>query len=125
MPPYEARTLSPVLPVADMKRSLRFCTAVLSITAGLESDTYSIVTRGSACLHLTLAADDTVLERTRGHMSIYLEVTGIDSLWPHVSQFKGRHKIRDLFDRDYGMREFHIHDPDDCLIFVSEEIQKQ
>lgn len=55
----------------------------------------------------------------------YLEVTGIDSLWPHVSQFKDRHKIRDLFDRDYGMREFHILEPDDCLIFVGEEIQKQ
>ncbi|MES2598898.1 MAG: VOC family protein [Verrucomicrobiota bacterium] len=125
MPPFEAKTLSPIIPVADMQRSIRFYTKVLGFTAGLQSDTYSIVTRGGASLHLTLAADESVLEATRGHTSIYLEVTGIDSLWPHVSQYKDRHKIRDLFDRDYGMREFHILDPDDCLIFVGEEIQKE
>lgn len=124
MPPYEAKFLSPILPVADMQRSLRFYTEVLDFTPGLQSDTYSIVTRGGASLHLTLAADDTVLERTRGHMSIYLEVTGIDSLWPHVSQFKDSYKTRDLFDRDYGMREFHILDPDGCLIFVGEPISQ-
>lgn len=123
MPPYEAKTLSPILPVADMQRSLCFYTEVLGFTVSLQSDTYSIVTREGACLHLTLAADNTVLERTRGHMSVYLEVTGIDSLWPHVSQFRDQHKIRDLFDRDYGMREFHILDPDGCLIFVGEEIR--
>lgn len=50
MPPYEARTLSPVLPVADMKRSLRFCTAVLGFTAGLESPRMSLITSASHAL---------------------------------------------------------------------------
>ena len=56
----------------------------------------------------------------RGHTEIYVEVSGIRALWEHVRTFKGRHKIRDLFDRPYGMTEFHIEDPNGCLVFVGE-----
>jgi hypothetical protein len=97
---YQAKTLSP-----------------------LRSDDYSIVIRNGVSLHLTRAHDQSVLDRSRGHISIYLEVENIESLWAHVSQFKNRYKIRDLFDRDYGMREFHIVDSDDCLIFVGQKIE--
>ncbi len=53
-------------------------------------------------------------------MAIYIEVSDIDILWDHVRTFKDRDRIHDLFDRDYGMREFHIHSPEGCLIFVGE-----
>jgi catechol 2,3-dioxygenase-like lactoylglutathione lyase family enzyme len=122
-PPYQARTLSPIIPVADMQRSIGFYQEVLAFEVGLHFEEYSILTRGGASLHLTRAADQSVLDATRGHTSIYLEVEAIETLWPHVSQFKDRYKIRDLFDREYGMREFHIIDPDDCLIFVGQQIQ--
>jgi hypothetical protein len=89
----------------------------------LRSDDYSIVVRNAVSLHLTRAADASVLAVTRGHMSIYLEVDNLESLWAHVSQFKDRYKIRDPFDRDYGMREFHIIDSDGCLIFVGQRIE--
>ena len=56
----------------------------------------------------------------RGHTEIYIEVSGIRALWEHVRTFKERHKIRDLFERDYGMTEFHIEDPNGCLVFVGE-----
>ncbi len=51
------------------------------------------------------------------------EVEDIESLWSHISRFRDRYKIRDLFERDYGMREFHIVDLDDCLIFVGQQIK--
>jgi hypothetical protein len=54
------------------------------------------------------------------HTEIYIEVQGIRALWEHVKAFKDRYKIRDLFDRDYGMAEFHIVDPSGVLIFVGE-----
>jgi len=41
-------------------------------------------------------------------------------MWDHVKSFKIRYKIRDLFERDYGMTEFHIEDPNGYLIFVGE-----
>ena len=121
-PSYKAKTLSPIVPVADIQRSIGFYTEVLGFDVVRQSSDYSILTRGGASLHLTRAHDPSVLDATRGHTSIYLEVEGIDLLWPHVSHFRDRYKVRDLFEREYGMREFHIIDPDDCLIFVGEQI---
>lgn len=97
---YQAMALSPIIPVADVPRSVRFYEEVLGFTAVVRADDYSIVFRNGASLHLTRAADAAVLDVTRGHMSIYLEVEDITPLWAHVSQFKDRYKIRDLFDRD-------------------------
>ena len=122
-PSYQAKALSPILPVEDMERSIRFYQEVLGFETAMQSATYSIVTRDGASLHLTLAEDESVLQATRGHMSIYLEVSEIAPLWSHISTFKDRYKIRDLSDREYGMREFHIIDPDGCLIFVGQPIQ--
>ena len=121
-PSYKAKTLSPIIPVADMQRSIDFYTEVLGFDVAMHSSDYSILTRDGASLHLTRADDQSVLDATRGHTSLYLEVEAIESLWSHVSHFRDRYKVRDLFDREYGMREFHIIDPDDCLIFVGEEI---
>jgi catechol 2,3-dioxygenase-like lactoylglutathione lyase family enzyme len=120
---YKAKALSPIIPVADMATSVQFYTDVLGFDIAMQSDTYSILIRDGASLHLTRAENQTVLEATRGHMSIYLEVEDIEALWSHVSRFSDRYKVRDLFDRDYGMREFHIVDPDDCLIFVGQSIK--
>ena len=120
---YKAKALSPIIPVADMERSIQFYADVLGFDTALQSDGYSILTRDGASLHLTRAETQAVLDATRGHTSIYLEVEDIESLWSHVSRFRDRYKIRDLFDRDYGMREFHIVDPDDCLIFVGQQIK--
>ena len=53
-------------------------------------------------------------------MQIYIEVTDVHSLWNHVQTFRGKHQIRDLFEREYGMTEFHIGDPNGCLVFVGE-----
>jgi len=123
MPEYKGKTLSPIVPVADMEESIHFYTDVLGFHVALQSDDYAILTRDCASLHLTRAENSSVLDATRGHLSFYLEVEDIESLWSHVSRFRDRYKVRDLFDRDYGMREFHIGDPNDCLIFVGEPIK--
>ena len=122
-PNYTATLISPILPVADMDRSVRFYTDVFGFATVVKSEGYSVLRRGNASVHLAKAADQSVVDATRGHMSIYLEVEDIQALWSHVSQFRDRHKIRDLFDREYGMREFHIGDPDDCLILVGQKIE--
>lgn len=60
------------------------------------------------------------MKSMREHTEIYIEVSDIHGLWEHVKTFKNRYRIRDLFDREYGMTEFHIADPNGCLIFVGE-----
>jgi catechol 2,3-dioxygenase-like lactoylglutathione lyase family enzyme len=116
------RSLSPILPVADIDRSVAFYTEVLRFDVKFHFPNYAILTTGSGSIILTRAESQSVMDDVMGHMSFYLELDAIEPLWAHVSQFKERYKTRDPFDREYGMREFHIIDPDGCLIFVGQQI---
>lgn len=115
-----AKRISPMLVAADMEETLAFYQDVLGFTPKLKSPEYSIVERDGQTIHFQKAASEEVLKCVRGHTEIYIEVSGIHSLWEHVKTFKNRYRIRDLFDRDYGMTEFHISDPNDCLVFVGQ-----
>jgi catechol 2,3-dioxygenase-like lactoylglutathione lyase family enzyme len=124
---HTVKHISPMLAVADMNQTLRFYSEVLGFNAYFESGEYSIIERNGFPIHLIKAADASVMDAVRGHTEIYIEVSDIQSLWDHVQQFRASYKIRDIFEREYGMTEFHIADPNDCLIFVGErtsEIKK-
>ena len=115
-----ARRISPMLAVANMEETLQFYREVLGFAPTMKSAEYSVVERDRQTIHFMKAASEEVLNCVRGHTEIYIEVSGIHSLWEHVKTFKERYKIRDLFDREYGMTEFHIADPNECLVFVGE-----
>jgi len=117
---YTAKKISPMLAVADMEETLGFYKEVLGFSARMKSPEYAIVERDGQTIHFMKAASEHVMECVRGHTEIYIEVSGIRSLWEHVKTFKERYRIRDLFDREYGMTEFHIGDPNGCLVFVGE-----
>ncbi|MGB8833919.1 MAG: VOC family protein [Candidatus Sulfotelmatobacter sp.] len=122
---YAAKRISPMLAVADMEETLGFYRDVLGFAPTLQSEEYSIVERHGQTIHFMKAASEEVMRSVRGHAEIYLEVSGIEDLWEHVKQFKERYRIRDLFNREYGMTEFHILDPNGCLVFVGEATRKQ
>jgi hypothetical protein len=118
--PYTARKISPMLAVVNLEETLAFYHDILGFTPTIKSSEYSIVERDGQTIHFMKAASEEVMKCVRGHTEIYIEVSGIGSLWAHVKTFKDRYNIRDLFDRDYGITEFHIEDPNGCLIFVGE-----
>jgi catechol 2,3-dioxygenase-like lactoylglutathione lyase family enzyme len=109
-----------MLAVSDMEKTLAFYEDVLGFVPTMKSAEYSIVARDGQIIHFMKAASDDVMKRLRGHVEIYIEVRGIQELWAKVKGFRLRYKIRDLFDRDYGMTEFHIEDPNGILIFIGE-----
>jgi predicted enzyme related to lactoylglutathione lyase len=117
---YTAKKISPMLAAADMEQTLAFYHEVLGFTAMMKSEEYAIVERNGQTIHFMKAASEEVMKCVRGHTEIYIEVSNIAALWEHVKTFKDRHHVRDLFDRDYGMTEFHIEDPNGCLVFVGE-----
>jgi len=118
----QVKRISPMLAVADMDVTLDFYARVLGFEITLKSPAYSIVERDGATIHLVKAASAGVVKAVRGHTEIYIEVADIGPLWDHVSQFKKNYQTRDPFDRNYGMREFHISDPNGCLVFVGQKI---
>jgi len=113
-----------MLAVADMEGTIAFYQNVLGFVPTLKSPEYAIVERDGQTIHFMKAASEEVMICVRGHTEIYIEVVGIHSLWEHVKALKDRYKIRELFDRDYGMTEFHIEDPNECLVFVGEPTSK-
>jgi catechol 2,3-dioxygenase-like lactoylglutathione lyase family enzyme len=119
-----AKRISPMLAAADMEQTLAFYQEVLGFTTILKLPEYAIVERDGQTIHFQKAASEEVMNCVRGHTEIYIEVSDIHPLWDHVKTFKDRFQIRDLFDREYGMTEFHISDPNDCLVFVGEPIAK-
>lgn len=109
-----------MLAVADMRETLRFYVEILGFTVSWESTGYAIAECDGHTIHFMNAAGPEVLEAVRGHTEIYIEVADIRSLWEHVRTFKDRYRVTDLHDRPYGMTEFHIGDPNDCLVFVGQ-----
>jgi predicted enzyme related to lactoylglutathione lyase len=121
----KAKRISPMLATANMEETILFYQNVLGFTATMNSPEYSIVERDGQTIHFQRAESEEVMKCVREHTEIYIEVCGIQSLWEHVREFKNRFRIRDLFDREYGMTEFHIGDPNGCLVFVGEPTSKR
>ena len=115
-----AKRISPMLATSNMDETILFYQNVLGFGPAMKSPEYSIVERDGQSIHFQKAASEDVMKCVRGHTEIYIEVSGIDDLWDHVKTFKDRYKVRDLFDQEYGMTEFHIGDPNGCLVFVGE-----
>lgn len=115
-----AKRISPMLVTDNMEETILFYQTVLGFVPTMKSPEYLIVERDGQTIHFQKAASEEIMQRLREHTEIYIEVSGIDALWEHVKTFKSRYRVRDLFDREYGMTEFHIGDPNGCLVFVGE-----
>ena len=115
-----AKRIGPMLAVANLDETVSFYERVLGFTPVVKSAGYAIVQRDGQTIHFQRADSEEVMNCVRGHAEIYIEVSDIQSVWEHVKTFKKIYRIRDLFVRDYGMTEFHISDPNECLVFVGE-----
>lgn len=120
-----AKRISPMLVVADMEETISFYQKVLGFVPIMNSPDYSVVEWDGQTIHFQKAASEEVMKCVRGHTEIYIEVSDIHGLWEHVRTFSDRYRIRHLFDREYGMTEFHINDPNGCLVFVGEPTSKR
>jgi catechol 2,3-dioxygenase-like lactoylglutathione lyase family enzyme len=115
-----AKRISPMLATDNMDKTILFFQSVLGFTPTMKSPGYSILERDGQTIHFQKAASEEVMKSMREHTEIYIE-----AFWEHVKTFKNQYKIRDLFDLEYGMTEFHIADPNGCLVFVGEPTSKQ
>jgi len=115
---YKALYLSPMVPSFDIKATVSFFTNILEFKPGRDDDTYSIVYKDNLTVHVLRAGKDI------GQMEFYLEVEDINTVWSSIKDKLAGIKVREPFDREYGMREIHIGIPHtNTLLFIGQEIK--
>lgn len=115
---YRALYLSPMIPSFDIPETVLFFKDLFQFQIGMESENYVILYKDNLTIHILRAGEDI------GQMEFYLEVDNIDQLWTSIKDKVKGMKVREPFDREYGMRELHIAVPKtNTLMFVGQEIK--
>lgn len=116
-----------IVPVRDVALTVAFYLDVLGFEKRELSDDgrYGLVACGEVGVMLLQSDDEAALSATSHNISIYIWVDGVDAFYnalkPKLDALpQGR--VRPPFDQPYGMREFHVKDPDGCLLFFGQEI---
>lgn len=118
---------APIVPVRDVQASVDFYVSMLgfdSVFVAADGATGEVGRDGARIMFVACDDPDT-LAVTATNMSIYLQVSGLDGLWQDLSgrlQDLPRNRVRAPFDQAYGMREFHVKDPDGFLMFFGEPV---
>jgi len=114
-----------IVPVRDVAETIRFYTDILGFEGQVlaEDNSYGSVRRGGAAMDLLATDDADALKATATNIALAVWVEGLDDLYAELTPKlntlpKGR--VRPPFDQPYGVREFHVKDPDGCLLFFAE-----
>ncbi|CDO59566.1 COG0346: Lactoylglutathione lyase and related lyases [Candidatus Phaeomarinobacter ectocarpi] len=115
---------APIVPVRNVAEAIGFYETHLGFTKGFASDdgAYGIVNNGPVCIHLQWTDDASTLAVTASNMSMYIGTSDVDELYRKVMATKPDTQTRAPFDQPYGMREFHIKDPNGFLIFFGQDL---
>ncbi len=115
-----------IVPVSDVRKTVDFYVEVLGFEERFFSHDgrFAIVLHGEAAVHFVKAEDADSLKATANHISVYLWVKHVDALYDLLKpklEALSEGRVRAPFTQDYGMREFHVKDPDGCLLLFGEE----
>ncbi len=124
LPKSRVTSISPILAVADVRISVAFYVKHLAFERVFVMDdfSYGVVELDGHTIHFTKGQDAAALKATRARVAIYIAVRDIEPLWHRVYRSSPPTKIRSLETKPWGMREFHVMDPDGCLIRFGEEL---
>lgn len=117
---YKALYISPMIPSFNIEETADFFKSVLGFSSIMRTETYAVYQKDNLTIHILRAGDNI------GQMEFYLEVDNVDDLWTAIKDKVKNLKIREPFDRDYGMREIHIGIPQtNTLLFIGQEVKSQ
>ena len=120
MTDFRIVSVAPMLNVADSIAEIAFFRDVLGFTNLMNDPGYAVMHRDGNEIHIAENHDEEVLSHVKGRMQIYVQTDDIDALWQRAQPFSETYRMRALFEREYGMTEFHIHTPGGILVFVGE-----
>ena len=115
---YQALHISPMIPSYNIKETAAFFIDVLEFTPYMNEDGYAILYKDNHTVHILPAGTDI------GEMEFYLEVDNIGVIWDDIKDKLTGIKVREPFDREYGMRELHIIIPQTkTLLFIGHPVR--
>ncbi len=106
-----------MVPSYNIQETVKFFTALFNFKVAREENGYAIIFKENLTLHILNAGTEI------GEMEFYLEVDDIDQLWDSIKEQLTGIKAKPPFDREYGMREFHVIVPHTkALMFVGQAL---
>lgn len=111
-----------ILPVSDVSASMAFYVDQLGFDLTFkwqDPPTYAVIKSGEISIHLSLKeAGDKISQE---HVRLLIFAHDVDGVYRQCQQ-NGVPIHSEIGDRDYGMRDFDITDPDGHVIGFSQEI---
>lgn len=104
--------ICPAFPAADPVASAAWYRDKMGFAVKSTMDDYAIVGRDGVEIHFWRSADTAIAEAT----SAYVRVDDIAAMHATLAGTADGGRISDLQDRDWGMREFYVWDPDGNLL---------
>jgi len=114
------RQITPLIPVANVAKSVAFFKQVLGFKSSDQSEIYAYIYRDDVAMRLQKAGDAV------GEVACYIDVEDVDGLYAELKSELDRlptGRVRAPFNQPYGQREFHVIDLDSLLIFFGESIE--
>ena len=121
------KRITPIGPVSDLQKSMRFFCEVLGFHVGFESEGYAYVRRDDVGIRLVKAAPGVDIHAPSRELSCYIDVENLDEVYqamkPNLDLLPGN-RVRAPFDQHNGQREVHVIDEDSLLMFFGEPIRE-
>jgi predicted enzyme related to lactoylglutathione lyase len=119
-PDPKMQSIAPILHIADLGRSIDFWKRVMAFDVGWigggEPPNIASICRDQIYLMVRV-------EKQPQPCDIYIEVDGIDAYFQRVTD-AGAKVVHPLADRNYGMRDGRVEDPDGNQISLGEALEK-
>lgn len=115
------------MPVRDVVRSIAFYVETLSFETVFRAadDSIALVRKGPINVQLLACSDEEVLKITATNIAVYIEIDGLDEFFEDLRprlELLPTARVGGPINQPYGMREFHVKDPDGMLMFFGEDI---
>jgi catechol 2,3-dioxygenase-like lactoylglutathione lyase family enzyme len=110
--------ISPTLPVRDINKAVEFYEKALGLelrSSYGEPPNFAIVGTGDVFIQLSLDREGSMA----GKVGCYITVKGVDAVFERCKA-AGADLDSDLAVRDYGMKDFVVHDADENHVIVGE-----
>jgi len=106
-----------MIPSYNLEKTVSFFIDLLGFKVERDDKTYYILNKDNLAVHILRAGSEI------GEMEFYLVVDDIDQVWDNMKDKIDGMKVKEPFDREYGMREIHVIIPDTkTLMFIGQEI---